>query len=195
MVPLGQPHWAPGNHLRTRSPVSTSAGDVKPKVLVSAGSKHGASAEIADRIARIMSAEGCDVTVLAPQDVTEPIGFDGIVLGSAVYAGQWTRDARALARRIAAIDHIPPTWLFSSGPVGDLPMPTEDPVDVSDIVEATSARDHHLFAGKVDLSKMNLAERAIRRAARIPEGDFRDWDAIDAWARRIAADLVEQVAA
>ena len=32
----------------------------------------------------------------------------------------------------------------------------------------------------------SLAERALTKALRAPEGDFRDWDAIEAWANLVA---------
>lgn len=163
------------------------------RVLVSAGSKHGATAEIARRLARTIGSEGCETVLLAPDDVNEIQGYDAIVLGSAVYAGHWTADAKSLARRIAQSEAIPPVWLFSSGPVGDSPMPEEDPVDVSSIIEETRAREHHVFAGKIDKSKLGFAEKAILVAVRAPEGDYRDWDAIDVWARRIARSLVMEV--
>jgi menaquinone-dependent protoporphyrinogen oxidase len=156
------------------------------KVLVTAGSKHGATAEIAGRIGSTLESEGCAVTVLAPEDVERVDGYDAIVLGSAVYAGHWTADAKDLANRVALLDDPPPVWLFSSGPVGDPPQPEEEPVDVSTVMNQTGAREHHVFAGKIDRSKLSFGEKAIVIAVRAAEGDFRDWDAIDAWARNIA---------
>ena len=38
-------------------------------------------------------------------------------------------------------------WLFSSGLVGDPPKPEEDPVDVAELVAASAAREHRVFAG------------------------------------------------
>jgi menaquinone-dependent protoporphyrinogen oxidase len=40
-----------------------------------------------------------------------------------------------------------------------------------------------LFAGKLDEKKLNLVIRKFMETAKIPTGDFRDWDAICAWAR------------
>lgn len=158
-------------------------------VLVSAGSKYGATAEIAERIGRIMGEEGCDVTVSAPSAVDDPVGYDAVVLGSAVYAGHWVAEAKDLAKRIAGLDERPQVFLFSSGPIGDPPKPEEEPVDVTSIMEETAALEHHVFAGKIDRSNLNFAEKAIMVAVRAPEGDFRNWDAIDAWARRVAGRL------
>lgn len=164
----------------------------KSRVLVSAGSKHGATAEIAHRIAIRLEETGCDVTSCPPSEARYVGDFDAIVLGSAVYAGHWTADAKDLARAIGRIEIKPPVWLFSSGPVGDPPKPEEEPVDVSEIRTATDAREHHVFSGKIDKSKLGFGEKAILMALKVPEGDFRDWDAIDRWASRIAEQLTRE---
>ena len=79
-----------------------------------------------------------------------------------------------------------PVWLFSSGPVGDPPKPEEDPVDVADLLAATGAREHRVFAGKLVRKQLSFPERAIVSALRVPEGDFRDWTEIRQWAAGIA---------
>lgn len=163
------------------------------RVLVSAGSKHGATVEIAYRIGKTLDEEGPEVTVLAPEEATSLEGFDAIILGSAVYAGHWTREALALAERVSTLDPKPPVWIFSSGPVGDPPKPEEEPVDVADVMKATAAMEHQMFSGKIDRSKLSFGEKAIMIAVKAPEGDFRDWDAIDSWARRIATELATEV--
>jgi menaquinone-dependent protoporphyrinogen oxidase len=83
-----------------------------------------------------------------------------------------------------------PVWLFSSGPIGkDDPKPKGDPKQVAGLMEKTKARGHRIFAGEVDKSKLGFAERAVTRVVGAPEGDFRDWDAIRAWAGEIAESL------
>lgn len=121
--------------------------------------------------------------------------YDAVVIGSAVYAGHWLKEARRLAEQVAGLDRRPAVWLFSSGPIGDPPKPDEDPVDVTEISDMTGSRGHAVFAGKLDRSTLGFGERAITLALRAPEGDFRDWDAIAAWADRIAEDLGADLAA
>jgi menaquinone-dependent protoporphyrinogen oxidase len=169
--------------------VTDKSSSVNKRVLVSAGSKHGATAEIAVRLGQTLGGRGLDVTVSKPDDVESVEGYDAVVLGSGVYAGHWLSDAKELADRVAATEPHPEVWLFSSGPLGDPPKPEEDPVDVGSIVESTSATGHRIFAGKIDKSQLGFGERAIMVAVRAPEGDFRDWDAIEAWANEIADDL------
>jgi len=174
------------------------------KVLVSAASKHGATSEIAEEIGKALRdalrERGGDdeivVDVRPAERVSSVDDCDAVVIGSAVYAGHWLAPARELAERHAGALAARPVWLFSSGPVGDPPRPTEeDAVDVSGILEATAARDHRLFSGKLDKGTLGFAEKAVVLALRVAEGDFRDWDAIHGWAREIAAELRPQALA
>src|SRR5262245_56209210 len=156
------------------------------KVLVAAASKHGATAEIATTIGEVLADRGLDTTVTSPEEVDSFEGYDAVVLGSAVYAGHWLKPARELVDRLDDELAARPVWLFSSGPIGDPPKPEEDPVDVTAVVKATRARDHQVFSGKLGKRRLSLPERAIATALRVPEGDFRDWTGIRAWAASIA---------
>ena len=159
------------------------------RVLVAAASKHGATAEIADRIGEVLGGGGLEVTVTPADHAHDVEGYEAVILGSAVYTGRWMKEARELADRIASVDPPPMVWLFSSGPVGDPPKPEEDPVDVASILESLDAREHQVFAGKIDKSKLSFGERAIVTALRAPEGDFRDWQQITSWAESIGETL------
>ena len=161
------------------------------KVLVTAASKHGATAGIADAIGSVFTVRGFEVVVKEPGRVEEVHTFDAIVVGSAVYAGHWMKPAIDLTHRFAERFPGKPVWLFSSGPIGDPPKPTEDPVDVAEAMTLTGARDHRLFAGKLDKTVLSFPERAIVGALRGPQGDFRDWDEIRTWAEGIAESLSE----
>ena len=57
------------------------------------------------------------------------------------------------------------------------------------VMAATGARGHAVFAGKLVRSQLRFGDRAIAAALRAPDGDFRDWDAIRAWAASIAEGL------
>ena len=48
-----------------------------------------------------------------------------------------------------------------------------------------------MFAGRLDRGLLSFGEKAVVVAVRAPEGDFRDWDAIDGFAAAIAAHLAE----
>jgi menaquinone-dependent protoporphyrinogen oxidase len=159
------------------------------KVLVSVASRHGASFEIAEEISATLAASGFQTAVLPPDAVTSLDGYDAVVLGSSVYVGHWVDSAVNLVERFSKEIRTIPVWLFSSGPIGRAPKPEDEPVDVAELIAATNARGHRVFAGQVDRSKLGLGEKVILTAVRAPEGDFRPWEEIRAWAGEIAAAL------
>ena len=67
--------------------------------------------------------------------------------------------------------------------------PDEQPVEVSDIVKATHARGHRVFAGRLDRHRLGFGEKAVVVALRVADGDFRDWPEITGWAATIATAL------
>lgn len=160
------------------------------KVLVCAASKYGATSEIAQAVADVLAERGCEVTVLPPEKADAVEEFDAVVLGSAVYMGQWMKPARELAERSADALATRPVWLFSSGPVGEPAKPADNPVDVTKILQATKARDHQIFTGKLIKKHLSFPDRAMASAIRAQEGDFRNWAQIRAWAISIADTLL-----
>lgn len=160
------------------------------EVLVSAATKHGATGEIADAVAGRLADRGLEVTVEAPENVSGIDHYDAFVVGSAIYAGHWLKPAVDLATRVATETRGRPTWLFSSGPLGDPPKPEGDPAQATELVAAVRPRDHRVFPGRLDRSRLSRMERAVVKMVRAPEGDDRDFDEIRRWADRIADALL-----
>jgi menaquinone-dependent protoporphyrinogen oxidase len=163
-------------------------------VLVAYGSKHGATKGIAERIAAQLQAEGQPAAARPVEAVDNLEGYDVFVVGSAVYGGRWTQEAVEFVRRHCTRLASRPVWLFSSGPIGKTATkyePTE-PNGVAAIRRALRPRDHRVFNGawdrsRLDRSQLGFSERIV--AKRLPEGDWRDWPAIEGWAVGIAQKL------
>jgi menaquinone-dependent protoporphyrinogen oxidase len=163
-------------------------------VLVAAASKHGATREIAEEIARVLDERGVATELLDVDAVTDLTGYEAYVVGSGVYLGNWLKNARPFLDLHAAELAERPTWLFASGSIVGEPPVADDPdalrPDLAErLVETTHAREHKLFAGKLDTSKLGLLERAAVRGAHAREGDHRDWDEIGRWAEEIAGQI------
>jgi menaquinone-dependent protoporphyrinogen oxidase len=167
--------------------MTASAGG--PRVLVVVATKHGATRGIAEAVARELSDGGLTVVVQDAEHAPAPTGFDAVVVGSAVYAGRWREPARDWVGAHAAALRERPVWLFSSGPIGSPPFPPDEPHDVHPLTQLIDARGHQVFAGRLDKELLNFGERAMVTAMRAPLGDFRDWDAVRAWAARVAGEL------
>lgn len=155
------------------------------RVLVVAASRHGSTAEIADAIAEQLRARGHEVDGVEP-DRASPDGYAAVVVGSAVYAGSWMKPARQFIDDNAAALAGLPVWLFSSGPLDQPDMEALPEQKIADLSAKTEALGHHVFAGKLDRSELSMAERLVVKAVHAPDGDFREWDDIRAWADQIA---------
>ena len=163
----------------------------EPAVLVAYASKHASTAEIAERIAAAMRDAGCDAQAIAAAEVHDVSGYEAVVLGSAVYAKRWQRDARSFARRHATALNAMPVWLFSSGPFGSVDEhPTAPtPPMATRLVEQLGAREHVMLGGRVPTDPGNFVERALLKTTPPERRDARDWAAIEAWGRSVAEEL------
>jgi menaquinone-dependent protoporphyrinogen oxidase len=173
------------------------------RVLVASASRHGATRGIAERIAATLSAAGHDAAAMPLRDVGDLDGYDAFVVGSAVYMYRWLKEATKFVRGNRTFLAARPVWLFSSGPLGtettdakgrDL-LEASEAKEMAGFVETIQPRGHAMFYGAYSPgAPVGLGERfvAMMPAARdaMPAGDFRDWEAIEAWAASIAADLV-----
>jgi menaquinone-dependent protoporphyrinogen oxidase len=180
-------------------------------------SRHGGTAGIARRIGEVLRSSGADVLVADAADRPDPSGFDACIVGSGVYMGNWLNEGTGWLERNRSALATRPVWLFSSGP---LPGSTKETAGTDPVtnalgpiegpgsggrkrIEGLSAtiqpRGHRVFQGAFDPNEAPkaMSERLVRMmpaAKRIlPAGDFREWDAIEAWAREIAQELTANV--
>lgn len=164
-------------------------------VLVTYATKHGATLDIAVEIAARLREAGLTVEVLPVAEAASLRSYGAVVFGSAVYAGQWPKEATAFLDRFYSDLALRPVWIFSSGPTGegdpiDLLKGWKMPADRQKMIERIEPEDVTVFHGRLDRERLNLAERLMVRAVNAPAGDFRDWDAIRAWADGIATELL-----
>ena len=167
------------------------------KVLVAYATKKGATAEIAEEIGRVLQQAGLLTDILPIDRVTDLSPYKAVVLGSAVYIGQWQKKAAAFLQaneeKLAEL----PVWLFSRCPTGkgdpvQLMNGWRFPKALQPIVDRIHARDIAVFHGVLDLKKLNLVEKWMIKNVKAPFGDFRDWEAINAWARAISDALLRE---
>ncbi|MEU9801275.1 flavodoxin domain-containing protein [Streptomyces sp. NPDC051000] len=159
------------------------------QVLVAYGSKHGATAGIAEQIGMALREDGIDVWVVPAGEVTDVRGYDGVVLGGSLYAGRWNGRARRCAKRNARYLKHRPVWLFSSGPVDSSAERSDIPPvrAVARQMRQLGARDHISFGGSLTEGTPGLFARALVRQGK--GGDFRNPERIQAWAHHIGAEL------
>jgi hypothetical protein len=164
---------------------------ITTRVLVAYATKMGSTREVAEAIASVLLESGLEARAVAVREVTDLTAYDAVILGSALYAAHWQRDAnRFVTRHLGALRALP-VWLFTSGPLdarlaaADLPITP----NAAEITKRLIVQGHRTFGGRLDPDFPGLEPQVL---ATHPVGDFRDWAVIRAWAASVAQALVAQ---
>jgi menaquinone-dependent protoporphyrinogen oxidase len=157
------------------------------RVLVAHASKLGSTAEIAGVVASVVALHGHLAEARPVRDVRSLDQYDAVVLGSALYAAHWQRDANRFVERHREALAARPVWLFSSGPLDARQAAANLAITAhaATIVAGIPYREHRTFGGRL-APDAPVDPQVIKTH---PIGDFRDWDAIRAWATAIGEAL------
>jgi menaquinone-dependent protoporphyrinogen oxidase len=164
------------------------------KVLVAYGTRYGATGEIAKKIGDVLRKESIQTDVLSAGEVADPAQYRAFIIGSGVYIGMWRKDAVNFIMKNEKLLAGNPVWIFSSGPTGkgkveDLMSGWKFPRKLGPAIERIKPRDITVFHGSADEKKLNFFFKFMLKNVKAPTGDFRDWDAITSWAKKIAGEL------
>ena len=164
------------------------------KVLVCYATGTGCTKGIAERIGEMLARTGMRVDVAPFESNPDPAGYDAVVAGSGTRAGSWhpvakqwmTRNAVTLKAKSIALFTIGIALAHGAEKAGEMLGTTDRLLDKTSLEPV----DIGVFAGWNDPRKFNFLERKIMQIAKAPEGDFRDWTAIEKWAMGVAPRLV-----
>ena len=170
---------------------------MEKKILVTYASKYGATKEIAEKIGEGLQQKGLQADVLPAGSIRDTTPYQAVILGSAIYVGNWPKEAAEFLKANERTLAGQPFWLFSSGPTGE-GDPAELvngkllPASLQAITDRIQPRDIAIFHGNINLEKINAMEKwAIKNVVKKPFGDFRDWGMILGWTTKIAEALTE----
>jgi menaquinone-dependent protoporphyrinogen oxidase len=162
------------------------------RILVAYASRKGSTAGIAQAIGKELTLDGYTVDVSEMKSVTSLAGYNAVVLGAPVYTGKVTGDVAAfVSTNKDELSRVPVAGFVTGiAPVfpktGDVKGFTDQLVTALSPVRPVAVT---MFAGTLDAGKMNLVERSLTMLMKVPRGDFRDWDAIAAWAKTLAGKM------
>jgi len=176
------------------------------RVLVAYASKTGFTKGIAEFVGEKLRERGLQVDVQEVGSVRSAGDYAAFIIGSAVYMFHWDKAAKQFVSRNRAVLASRPVWLFSSGPVGTKTtndkgqdvLEASKPKEFDELRESVKPRDHRVFFGGIDGTRLTgtigfayrMARRSQSARESMPEGDFRDWKEIEAWANSIADEVV-----
>jgi len=158
------------------------------KVLVTYGSQRGGTQGLARMVAEGLHDQGFGVDLVAAKDVRSVDDYDAVIVGRALYAYRWHKDARRFVRRHAKALRQRPTYLFSSGPLDDSASTKEiEPVKgVRALMRAIDARGHATFGGRLEADAKGFPASAM---AKTSSGDWRRSDDVNKWVASIVTQL------
>lgn len=171
------------------------------KILVTYASQGGSTEGVAQAIARTLAADGTGVDLRPVSEVTDLSPYQAVVIGSAVHSGKWMPEAAAFVERHQQALRRMPTAVFQVC----LMLATGNEQYKQMVPGWLSALDARIgpvakgsFAGALwpdRYSKLSdkLGLRIFLAAVKLKAGDYRDWNAINTWAERVAPRLCRQV--
>ena len=141
------------------------------RVLVTYAGETGSTREIAERIAAGLNGHGVTADLRPTNHVDGIDGYDGVVIGSAVYFGHWMKEAVEFIERVRPALSGCRVWLFSSGPLGN--EPPVDPPQIAALETSLNVVEHRLFAGAMNKERLSLVERTLVKGVKAPYEDPR----------------------
>jgi menaquinone-dependent protoporphyrinogen oxidase len=155
--------------------------------LIAYATKHDSTHQVAELVADVLRDDGLEVEVRPAGEVSTVEPYAAVVIGGALYAGRWHKDARHLMHQERTALSERPVFVFAMGPLD---------LEERSVAGARKQLDHALartpevepvavaiFGGVVHADDLHFPFNHM------PEGDARDPDAIRAWAHDIAAVL------
>jgi menaquinone-dependent protoporphyrinogen oxidase len=169
---------------------------MEKKILVVYASKCGSTAEVAQKVGEVLRQSGVGVEVRPAHEVHNLKGYDAVVLGTAIRMFKPLGEMRSfvfwnkgkLARK--------PTAVFSVG----LAMSEDKPENRADAIKyitplvekLANNKSLAMFGGKLDYQTLSPFFRNVfskDTSGKMAEGDYRNWEAIQAWADTLPSAL------
>ncbi len=167
------------------------------KALVAYASGYGMATGIAEAIGEVLRESGMAVDVLSVKKVKDIKGYDAVVVGSSVRAGNWLRRAKGFVEKHRdALSKLPVAYFVVCLTLKEDTEENRQAVaayldPLYEAVPEVQPVDVGLFAGGFLYDKLNFFDKMILKKMESPEGDFRDWDAVKAWAGQVRPKLLE----
>lgn len=162
------------------------------RILVAYATAAGSTQEVAAAVADTLREGGAQVDLCAVKEVRDLEGYGALVLGSAIRGRQVLPEALEFAQRHAsALGALPVAYFIVCATLQE--DTTEHRQSVNRYLEPLrrikEPVSEGLFAGRIEYRTLHPLMRWTMKLMKAPEGDWRDWPAIRAWAAALALRL------
>ena len=196
---LHSPNRATAGEISFPEPSCGTDKGKEKQILVAYTSYCGSTGGVAEAIAQAFCEKGARVDVRLAKNVASIEGYRAVVVGSAVRAGSWRPEALSfVSQHEKTLAEMPVAYFLTCTALyRDTPESRRTALGYFDPVLKASPGvkpvDLGCFAGALDYSKMGIIYRTVMKSKMkdkaVPEGDFRDWAAIKAWAETVLLKL------
>ena len=162
------------------------------RILVAYATRNGSTAEIARAIGKELADAGLTVNVADIKTISTLTGYTAVVIGGPLYMGSVDGAVgKFVGKNRGQLQNLPvAAFVVGLAPKNPDPKAAEQAMaalkrSLEPVMPVSSA----LFAGKLDPATVNFVMRKLLEMAKIPAGDFRDWNLIAAWARDLPAKM------
>jgi menaquinone-dependent protoporphyrinogen oxidase len=170
--------------------------DMEKKVLVAYASKYGSTGGVADAIGKELCSKGVAADVVLIKNANNISSYQGVIIGSPIYMGKWMSEAVDFVKENRDILRQAPVAYFLVGmTLARHPEKRAEALSYMDLILKAVPEIKPVgigtFAGAMDYNNLSWINKKILASKGSPEGDFRDWNAIRAWAREpVYAELI-----
>ena len=166
------------------------------QVLVGYASAHGSTAEIAHKIGDVLQDHGCSVTVASVETIQSVSGYDCFVLGSAIHSSKLLPSMFAFIRRFKDDLALNPVYFWVTC-IRVLEARGREHILQHyipyEVIPGMFVQEVEIFAGKLHYEGIKPEEKWLlatgydgTQSPQSLAADYRDWDAITAWAVSLA---------
>jgi menaquinone-dependent protoporphyrinogen oxidase len=167
---------------------------VEPKltrVLVAFATRFGSTREIVSAMVHELNSAGLDAHGAEATSSLNPDDYDAFVIGSPIYGSKWLAAAGMFAAITSERIDGKPVALFSVGTLGLNSSEAGEKehkdfvTGLIDVAPKLNIVSDALFSGYFERSNLPWYLRIIDRFAPTPQGDHRDWQAIQSWTKSL----------
>lgn len=162
------------------------------KILVAYATRTGTTREVAEAIGEVLTEKGATVDVRNVKDVGDPTPYRAVILGSAIRATNLMPEAVEFVKtNQEALGQMPVAYFVVCATLQEDTEGNRRTVAayLDPLRELVEPVEEGLFAGAIDSSKLSFPLRLILKVMKAEDGDWRDWEAIRAWAAEAYSSL------
>ena len=160
------------------------------RILVAYASTAGSTREVAQAIGKVLAEGGAFVDVLSVKEVKDVARYRAVVVGAAIHMSKWLPEASKFVKaQREVLNRVPVAYFCVCITLKDDTEENRCTVaawmePLSEYVKPVSTG---MFAGRMAYNNLSFLQRlVVRNLVKLPQGDYRQWEVIRAWALKIA---------